>query len=165
MFCISCPHLDGLYEPCLIRKKYLQQAKSVYVQGKTKDGICSRNLLSVTESNLNLPTNGNSFRSQISLRLYVLDVVSLNSFINGVESLNTSLLLAVQRLAKTAENSSQESSTEGRDVVVNETSPGNVSFLPELRAKSAKVDDSQHIEFLRWQRSNFVLKTSWCCSC
>lgn len=74
-------------------------------------------------------------------------MVTLNSFINGVESLNTSLLLAVQRLAKTAENSSQESAIEDRDAGVNETGPGNVSFLPELRANSSKVEDVQHLEF------------------
>lgn len=92
---------------------------------------------------LNLPTNG--------LRYYdcVLGVVTLNSFINGVESLNTSLLLAVQRLAKTAENSSQESTIEDRDAGVNETGPGNVSFLPELRVNSSKVEDVQHLEFSR----------------
>lgn len=74
-------------------------------------------------------------------------MVTLNSFINGVEPLNTSLLLAVQRLAKTAENSSQESAIEDRDAGVNETGPGNVSFLPELRANSSKVEDVQHLEF------------------
>ena len=56
-------------------------------------------------------------------------MVTLNSFMNGVESLNTSLLLAVQRLAKTAENSSKESSIEGIDAGVHETGPGNVPFL------------------------------------
>jgi len=30
---------------------------------------------------------------------------------------------------------------------VNETGPGNVSFLPELRANSSKVEDVQHLEF------------------
>ena len=48
---------------------------------------------------------------------------------NGVDTLNTSLLLAVQRLAKTAENSSKESSIEGREAGLKETSPGNVPFL------------------------------------
>ena len=56
-------------------------------------------------------------------------MVTLNSFINGVESLNTSLLLAVQRLAKTAEYSSKENSIEGEDAGVNETCPGNVLTL------------------------------------
>ena len=56
-------------------------------------------------------------------------MITLNSFIDGVESLNTSLLLAVQRLAKTAENSSKGSSIEGKDAGVNETGPGNVLLL------------------------------------
>lgn len=46
-----------------------------------------------------------------------------------MESLNTSLLLAVQRLAKTAENSFKESSIEGNEAGVNETGPGSVLFL------------------------------------
>ena len=53
----------------------------------------------------------------------------MNSFINGVESLNTSLLLAVQRLAKTAETSSKESSIEGNEFGINETGPGKALFL------------------------------------
>lgn len=61
---------------------------------------------------------------------FFLGVVTLNSFISGVESLNTSLLLTVQRLAKTAENSSKESAIEREEAGVNETSPGNVLFLP-----------------------------------
>ena len=120
------------------------------------------NLLKIPNNcyRVKLKSNDNFFGSQM-LRLYVLDVATLNSFINGVESLNTSLLLAVQRLAKTTENSSQESAMEGRDAGANEIGPGNVSFLPELRAENAKVEDVQHIEFLR---SNSVLTTSWFCS-
>lgn len=56
-------------------------------------------------------------------------MIALNSFINGVESLNTSLLLAVQRLAKTVENCFKERSIEGKDAEANETGPGNVLLL------------------------------------
>lgn len=60
---------------------------------------------------------------------FLLGVIALNSFINGVESLNTSLLLAVQRLAKTVENCFKERSIEGKDAEANETGPGNVQLL------------------------------------
>ena len=56
-------------------------------------------------------------------------MVTVNTFINDVDALNTSLLLVVQRLAKMAENSSKDSSEEGEDVGANETDEGSSVIL------------------------------------
>lgn len=59
-------------------------------------------------------------------------MVTVNSFVNGVDSLNTSLLLAVQRLAKIAEESSKEITEEGKDDGVNQIDPGSGVNFPNL---------------------------------
>lgn len=61
----------------------------------------------------------------------------VNSFINGVDSLNTSLLLAVQRLAKIAEESSKEIPQEGKDDGVNQSDSGRyVMFTKSVKHRT-----------------------------
>ncbi len=64
-------------------------------------------------------------------------MVAVNSFINGVDSLNTSLLLAVQRLAKIAENSSKDVTQEGKDIGLSQTDSGICVILANFYDSSS----------------------------
>ena len=82
-------------------------------------------------------------------------MVAVNSFVNGVDSLNTSLLLAVQRLAKIAEESSKEITQDGKDDGVNQIDPGRcVNFTNLENTVTLYFQDCQSskypiLEFLR----------------
>ena len=56
-------------------------------------------------------------------------MATLNAFISDVDALNTSLLLAVQRLAKVTENSTQERNEEGEDSKKNTADQGSSGYF------------------------------------
>ena len=56
-------------------------------------------------------------------------MATLNAFISDVDALNTSLLLAVQRLAKVTENSTQERNEEGEDSKKNTADQGSYDYF------------------------------------
>ena len=56
-------------------------------------------------------------------------MATLNAFINDVDALNTSLLLAVQRLAKVTENSTQERNEDGKDSKKNTADQGSYGYF------------------------------------
>ena len=56
-------------------------------------------------------------------------MATLNAFISDVDALNTSLLLAVQRLAKVTENSTQERNEEGKDSKKNTADQGSYGYF------------------------------------
>ena len=56
-------------------------------------------------------------------------MATLNAFISDVDALNTSLLLAVQRLAKVTENSTQERNEDGKDSKKNTTDQGSYGYF------------------------------------
>lgn len=56
-------------------------------------------------------------------------MATLNAFISDVDALNTSLLLAVQRLAKVTENSTQERNEEGEDSKKNTADQGSYGYF------------------------------------
>lgn len=91
-------------------------------------------IFTTVELYLNLLTYDNYIRNN-SLKCYDFvspDLVTVNFFINGVDSLNTSLLLAVQRLAKIAENSSKDATQEGKDTGLSQTDSGRCVILTNL---------------------------------
>ena len=53
----------------------------------------------------------------------------MSAFISDVDALNTSLLLAVQRLAKVTENSTQERNEEGEDSKKNTADQGSSGYF------------------------------------
>ena len=56
-------------------------------------------------------------------------MATLNAFISDVDALNTSLLLAVQRLAKVTENSTQERNEDGKDSKKNTADQGSYGYF------------------------------------
>ena len=56
-------------------------------------------------------------------------MATLNTFISDVDALNTSLLLAVQRLAKVTENSTQERNEDGKDSKKNTADQGSYGYF------------------------------------
>ena len=56
-------------------------------------------------------------------------MATLNAFISDVDALNTSLLLAVQRLAKVTENNTQERNEEGEDSKKNTADQGSSDYF------------------------------------
>ena len=60
---------------------------------------------------------------------FCLGVATLNAFISDVDALNTSLLLAVQRLAKVTENSTQERNEEGEGSKKNTADQGSYGYF------------------------------------
>ena len=65
-------------------------------------------------------------------------MATLNAFISDVDALNTSLLLAVQRLAKVTENSTQERNEEGEGSKKNTADQGNYGYFTSSEIPRSK---------------------------